>query len=246
MTNSIVEQRISSALIMEDDMDWDVHLKSQLQTVARGARHVFPGSPRHPNSPYGDSWDILWLGHCGEPFPETLEENAGLDDHAQARMSAKYLIRDDKTVPPYSQLSHLVDWGLFPAKTRIVHMSAAPICSFAYAVSQKGAQKLLHSLSVEGLHMAFDNSLAQVCRDAVFDLGREQDGGYGAKCVSVNPTIMFHHKARGLVSADSDIQSYGKGGDVREKGMTESIMWSARLNLKNLLTGKPLDAQFAE
>lgn len=227
-------------------MDWDVHLKSQLEAVARGVRHVFPESSRGSNSPYGDSWDILWLGHCGDPFPEMLEENAGLEDHALAKVSAKYLIQDDETVPPYSQVSNLVNWESFPAQTRVVHMSAAPLCSFAYAVSQKGAQKLLHALSVDGLHMAFDNSLAQICRDAVFDLARERDGGYGAKCISVNPTMMFHHKARGLVSADSDIQSYGKGGDVREKGMTESIMWSMRLNLKNLLSGKPLDAQFVE
>lgn len=247
LTNSsIVENQISSALIMEDDMDWDAHLKSQLQGVARGARRIFPEPSRHPNSPYGDNWDILWLGHCGEPFPENLEENSGLEESARLKMATKYLIRDDSTVPPQSQVSHLVDWGLFPAQTRIVHMSAAPICSFAYAVSQKGARKLLHALSVDGLHMAFDNSLAQICRDGVFDLGRDREGGYKAKCISINPTIMFHHKARGLVSADSDIQSYGKGGDVREAGMTESIVWSTRLNLKNLLAGKPLDAQFTQ
>lgn len=227
-------------------MDWDVYIKSQLQGVARGARRVFPEKSRHPNSPYGDNWDILWLGHCGEPFPETLEENTGLEESAREKMATKYLIQNDNTVPPYSKVSHLVDWEKFPKQTRIVHMSAAPICSFAYAVSQKGARKLLHALSVDGLHMAFDNSLAQICRDAVFDFGRDKDGGYDAKCISVNPTMMFHHKARGLVSADSDIQSYGKGGDVRETGMTESIMWSTRMNLKNLVAGKPPDAQFKE
>jgi hypothetical protein len=231
---------------MEDDMDWDVHLKSQLETVARGARHIYPEPSRTPNSPYGDSWDILWLGHCGDPFPEMLEENTGLEDHALERISTKYLAHDDETVPPYSQVSNLVNWELFPARTRVVHMSAAPLCSFSYAVSQSGARKLLHALSVDGLHMAFDNSLARMCRDAVFDLARERDGGYSAKCISVSPTMMFHHKAKGLISADSDIPSYGKGGDVREKGMTESIMWSMRLNLLNLLTGKPLDAQFIE
>lgn len=227
-------------------MDWDVHIKSQLDGVARGTRHIFPDPARHPHSPYGDSWDILWLGHCGEPFPELLEENSELGDSAQEKVSTKFLIENDITVPPYSRVSSLVNWGQFPNKTRIVHMSAAPICSFAYAVSQKGARKLLHALSVEGLHAAYDNSLAQICRDSIFDLVRDKDGGYNAKCISINPTMMFHHKARGLVSADSDVQTYGKGGDIRETAMTESIMWSTRLNMKNILAGKPLDAQFAE
>lgn len=231
---------------MEDDMDWDVNLKSQLEGVARGTRRIFPESTPLPHSPYGDNWDLLWLGHCGEPFPESLEEINDLEEAARDKVATKYLIENDKTVPPYNEVSNLVDWGQFPAQTRIVHMSAAPLCSFAYAISQKGARKMLHALSVEGLHMAFDNSLAQVCRDTISDILRESDRGYDAKCISVNPTMMFHHKAKGLVWGDSDNPTYGKGGDVRENGMTESIMWSTRLNLKNLLAGKPLNAQFAE
>jgi len=39
----IVEEGYSSALIIEDDMDWDVRLKNQLVQFARGAR--FSWSP---------------------------------------------------------------------------------------------------------------------------------------------------------------------------------------------------------
>lgn len=227
-------------------MDWDVHLKSQLNHVAHGARHIFNESSPLPNSPYGDTWELLWLGHCGEPFPETLEENSGLPEEAKAKMSTKYVINNDDTVPPYSQVSHLVDWSAYPPHTRLVHMTAAPICSFAYAISQSAAKKLLFALSVDGLQMAFDNSLAQLCRDAMYDIGRERDTGYGLKCLSVNPTIMFHHKARGRVAGDSDIQSYGHDGSVRDKGITESIKWSMRLNIKNILTNQPLQPQFED
>ncbi|KAL7793134.1 glycosyltransferase family 25 protein [Trichoderma ceciliae] len=242
----VVEQELGSALIIEDDMDWDIHLKSQLHDIAHGARQILHESLTLPHSPYGDDWDVLWLGHCGEPFPETLEENAGLPLDDLAQMSAKYIIHDDETVPPYSQVSKLVDWTQYRPQTRIVHLSAAPICTFAYAVSQRGAKKILYGLSVDGLHMAFDNSLAQLCRDAMFELGRKQSSGYKMKCLSVNPTIMFHHKAKGLVAAGSDIQNVGGDGSVREKGETESIKWSMRLNLKNILTGKELESQFLE
>ncbi|KAJ8126256.1 hypothetical protein O1611_g7380 [Lasiodiplodia mahajangana] len=57
----IVEEGLESALIMEDDMDWDVRLKTQLKQIAEGARHVMP-SNEPSSSPYGAGWDVLWLG----------------------------------------------------------------------------------------------------------------------------------------------------------------------------------------
>lgn len=243
---SIVKSGVSSALIMEDDMDWDINIKRQLRDVARGSRQIFFDGKPVPSSPYGDDWDILWLGHCGEPFPETLEEHVGLEPELKDRISDKYIIKNDDTVPPYSEVSRLVDWSDFAPGTRVIHRSGAPICSFAYAVSQRAAKKLLYALSVNGLHMAFDNSLAQLCRDAAFDLTREKDDGYGMKCVSVNPTLMFHHRPKGRISGDSDIQSYGEDGGIREKGVTESIKWSMRLNLYNVIMGKAPTAQFQD
>ncbi|KYK62002.1 hypothetical protein DCS_03147 [Drechmeria coniospora] len=240
----VVEMGYSSALIMEDDVDWDVHVKSQLKAVGMGARELFGESSRAPHSPYGDTWDVLWPGHCGELFPEFLDENLHLDEEQMAKITAKYIVSNDETVPPYRHVSDLVDWSAFPPLTRIVHLSAGPICTFAYAVSQAGARKLLHALSLEGLHMAFDNSLAQVCRDSIHDLAVGSTGGYDMKCVSVSPTMMFHHRPRGRIAGDSDIQSPGKDGGVREKGITESIKWSVRLNSKNMLTGRPLESQY--
>ena len=64
---------------------------------------------------------------------------------------------------------------------RVIYRSGVPICLFAYAISQRAAKKLLYALSVDGLCVAFDNSLAQLCRDAAFDLTRDKEGGYGIK-----------------------------------------------------------------
>ncbi|XP_044717518.1 glycosyltransferase family 25 [Hirsutella rhossiliensis] len=213
----IVETGISSALILEDDVDWDVHLKSQLSNIAQGTRHVLGESASSfpPDSPYGDGWDVLWLGHCGE-----------------------YAIQDDETMPSYSRVTQWVDWGAFPPHTRLVHLSGLPVCSFAYAVSQKAAKKILYALSIDGLHTEFDNALAALCRD-----GRS-DASYHLKCLSVNPTIIFHHKPKGRLTGDSDINSQGEDGGERQEGFTESIKWSMRLNLKNILLGRPLEQQF--
>ncbi|KAI1803550.1 glycosyltransferase family 25 protein [Daldinia bambusicola] len=254
----IVEEDLGSALIMEDDMDWDVRLKPQLEKIAQGARALFPSSPSSskPNSPYGDDWDLMWLGHCGEVFPETLDENKEkpADDPGVRYMSRKFAIENDPTVPPRDKLTGLVDFRSRPAFTRWVHVTGAPICTFAYALSQRGARKVLFDLSVDHLAGPFDNALAGLCRRAVSTWGGKEDGddgvgekagdrGLDAKCVSVTPPVFFHHKARGYVNADSDIQTV-QDGQVREKGKTENIVWSARNNIKHMLMGTQMESQY--
>ncbi|KAI1422713.1 hypothetical protein F5Y12DRAFT_761373 [Xylaria sp. FL1777] len=228
----IVEDDLESALIMEDDVDWDVRLKSQLKLIAKGARHLMPSS-KPSSSPWGNAWDVLWLGHCGEIFPEMLPENEGKPQHP------KYTISNDETVPPLDKVTGLVDFVLYPEFTRWVHVSGGPICSFAYALSQSGARKVLLDLSIDHLGGPFDNALAGFCRDGA---SGNMDG-LRAKCLSVTPPIFFHHRAKGLLSGDSDIHDL-TGTETREKGTTENIRCSARNNLRNMMLGIEIDSQF--
>ncbi|PSR92323.1 hypothetical protein BD289DRAFT_451804 [Coniella lustricola] len=239
----VLEESLDSALIMEDDMDWDVRLKPQLELTAAG------------------------------PFPENLEENldASVDDdtdYGLQAMARKFTILGDATVPSHAHLTGIVDFAQHPEHTRWVHVTAAPICTFAYAVSRRGAHKILYDLSVDRLVGPFDNALAWLCRRAVGSwrgLGRGEDPdslgdrGLDAKCLSVTPPLFFHHKAKGLVNADSDIHNYGggDGGDdseegasekpppeMREKGTTENIVWSARLNIANMIADREMESQW--
>ncbi|OTB17727.1 glycosyltransferase family 25 protein [Daldinia sp. EC12] len=246
----IVEEDLGSALIMEDDMDWDVRLKPQLQKIAQGARALLSPASSKPNSPYGDDWDLMWLGHCGEVFPETLDENKEkpADDPGVQYMSRKFVIENDVTVPPRDRVTGLVDFQSHPEFTRWVHITGAPICTFAYALSQQGARKVLLDLSVDHLTGPFDNALAGLCRRAVSTWGikdatKAGDRGLDAKCISVTPPVFFHHKARGYVNGDSDIQTV-QDGQIREKGKTENIVWSARNNIKNIIMGAPMESQY--
>ena len=52
-------------LIIEDDTDWDVTVKDQMRRYAKAVRD-FTAAPLSDLSPYGASWDVLWVGHCGE------------------------------------------------------------------------------------------------------------------------------------------------------------------------------------
>lgn len=53
-----------TALIIEDDVDWDVEIKSQMRLVSDNIRDYMGTSPEDP-TPFGTEWDVLWLGHCG-------------------------------------------------------------------------------------------------------------------------------------------------------------------------------------
>lgn len=241
----IVEDKIVSALIIEDDMDWDVRLKIQLTQVAKGARYVQKSQSTRERShvasigsPYGDNWDFLWLGHCGEIFPETLPEN---EDKPAPR---KYTIYPDNTLPRPHRLTGFQNYTEH-ASTRWVHVTGGPICSFAYALSFEGARKVLFGLSVDGLEGPFDNSLADLCR---YGRGREKNGsGLGMRCISITPGLFFHHKAKGERSRDSDIQGgTDVDGAIREIGETQNIAISARLNLRNVLLGLEPEDQFID
>ncbi|OLL23566.1 Procollagen galactosyltransferase 1-B, partial [Neolecta irregularis DAH-3] len=67
-------EKDGTALILEDDLDWDIHLKDTLSKTAEKIRemeserlHTVINDPRLP---YGDTWDIIYLGNCYEAAPD--------------------------------------------------------------------------------------------------------------------------------------------------------------------------------
>ncbi|KAJ5720164.1 hypothetical protein N7493_007042 [Penicillium malachiteum] len=60
----IVENSFKTALIMEDDVDWDVNIKTQLMEFARGLHAVQGNKKVQPEVPCGLNLDVLWIGGC--------------------------------------------------------------------------------------------------------------------------------------------------------------------------------------
>ncbi|KAK7983326.1 hypothetical protein PG989_010728 [Apiospora arundinis] len=211
-----------------------------------------------PHSPYGDDWDILWLGHCGETFPERIPGHEVVD-LASARYTY-YAMRDDETMPPLANTSSWINGDLRREPgTRWVHFSGGPTCSAGYALSQSGARKVLHALSVGGTLIAqLDNAMADLCRDhtpwdAISSTrvssvtNKPPPPGYAGarmRCLSVTPAVISQHKPRGRRAAESDIESVENGHEIREKGESPNLVWSARLNVQNLILGLPMENQF--
>ncbi|KAI3341191.1 hypothetical protein F4824DRAFT_496808 [Ustulina deusta] len=289
---TIVDHGLGSALVLEDDVDWDARLKTQMETFAMASRmwldvqqqqqqqkreeiarlrnlettkpprggsgllsrvlSMFSGNreqepeadsrasggrarkeefdrdtiPLPPNSspsshrghkariesPYGDGWDVLWLGHCGAELPTARRESPSSagdpfsPSSSSSSSSLKISIPGDMTVPapkhlqphPFALRDALAD--AYPAHTRVVHATCGNVCSLAYAVSQGGARKLLRRVKQEGHRYAGEAGGASV----------------------------------------SDIRGQG-GGLARGKKGTPYVRLSVQENLDRLVAGFPVD-----
>ncbi|KAI0385127.1 glycosyltransferase family 25 protein [Hypomontagnella monticulosa] len=261
----VVTENLTSALILEDDIDWDVRLKSQLQTFSLASKTWLreSGSNRHEiellgeirgagatrffsttgtarEAPYGDGWDVLWLGHCGADFP----------DPSSLISPLKITIPEDETVPapkhlkphPFALLDKLGE--VYPPHTRVVHVSSGNVCSLAYAVSQEGARRLLSKFN-DYYHAQWDIMLQKWCEgeygaddkyqpDSGVDNDTQELKRRAPICLTVQPPLFSHHYTK---YGASNIQ--GQGGGYAKGTGTPYIRLSVRQNLERLVAGAP-------
>ena len=259
----MVKDGVSSALILEDDADWDIRIKQQMQDFALSTRALtqplayeytsddgpdttstalafgeWPLTKLPRETPFGDDWDVLWLGHCGVQRPGT--GNKDTVDATSETLPRTYVVQpDDQTVPePHYLRDSRGRHGAFYTAgtdfqnhTRIVHHPQGGFCSVAYAVSQRGARKMLWYMSVRAFDGWFDTMLPNFCD------GKDAGELERPTCVTVQPQFFDQHVPRGELWKESDIFPVGVGGS-REKAETPNIRWSTRINLPKLLSGE--------
>ncbi len=255
-----MQRNLSSALILEDDVDWDIRIRDQLQDFALSAHALTqplrgrPGvyaDPTYPKpsddslesapemdfyhlpatvpptaSPYGDNWDVLWVGHCGMHFPFT---------HSKTVPKARVIRLNDETVAPKRNLwTFNIPFTLketYPEHTRSYHHVQEGVCTLGYALSQRGAQKLLHEVALKDVGAAYDILLRFYCEG---DKGRRA----GRQCLATQPGLFQHHRPAGPASAMSDISNHGANGEFRDTSMTDMVRWSVRMNADALMEGR--------
>ena len=235
-----MRRNLTSALIIEDDVDWDVRLRQSLQDFAlssnallQAPRTVSLNLDRLPSisvtngSPYGEGWDVLWLGHCGMKLPTA----GGLVIH-----------ENDVTVP---ETRYHRSWDIneptplegFSKHTRAVMHQRDGTCSLAYAVSQSGARQILYSLGLRRLDDAFDLMLRRWCE------GSDEEEPH--TCFGVLPQLFDHHRRKGPGDIDSDISE--PNAAYRQTAYTYNIRWSVRMNMNKILHGDTnYDDQFPD
>lgn len=236
----MVYEGVQTALIIEDDSDWDVNLMTRiLPSIAAGTQKLLHTDEKHqtPHSPYGDGWDLLWLGHCASELRIDAE---------------RFLIHNDPTVRPPSKAWEMWDSG-YNAKavtnsTRVVSKANNAICTNGYAVSLAGARKILYHASIEPNPDPIDTRFNSLC-----------DSKYSKKyphfeCLHVYPAIFNSYRKAGREDGDSD-QAAGKKDKekndkteqkvkMRDHATAFNNVWSVMLNLGNLVKGKEPEMQW--
>lgn len=223
----IVRRRLSSALLIEDDADWDVNLRSMMEYVALGSQSLLDTpQDKAPRSPYGDGWDLMWFGHCAS---STIKG----DDR-------RFIMKNDPNVPhPDHRANYgdIPDMSPYDDNTRIMFFTAGNTCTYSYALSYHGAAKILKYLSMDIYNKPIDFGLREMCE--------KKERGF--KCISVFPQIFGEHKPAGASERDSDIDP-GNRTSVRAKGYSHNTVHSTRLNIEYLIDGRMdlLENQYGE
>ncbi|KAE8153065.1 LPS glycosyltransferase [Aspergillus avenaceus] len=203
----IVENRITSAILMEDDSDWDVNIKAQMVEFARGTR-LLQGENGTPHSPYGDNWDMLWLGHCG------------INSRGAPRF---YVMPNDPTVTPRHHQNEFVRPGLADQEAfmphRLTFLADNAICSWALAVTYDGARKALTALSMLGVDEPVDLGYNFLCTNIL---------NVPYRCYSTFPSLLGTWRQRGSSSRDSDISD---GDGEWHEASSRSVTYSTMLNM---------------
>jgi hypothetical protein len=180
-------------------------------------------------SPYGDFWDVFWIGHCGTNFPPSPADNPKPKVKVPL---GRAIMKDDPTVPEPQHINMQLGSDeikeKYPAHTRAVSRSWITTCSLGYAVSQSGARRLLWDRAIKQLTGPFDLQLQKWCQD-VDDRGRPA-------CLSVQPQLFQHHRPRGSRAGESDISPHGN--EFNEVAFSRHIRWSTRVNFEKLVKGE--------
>ncbi|KAK9238801.1 hypothetical protein V1525DRAFT_80992 [Lipomyces kononenkoae] len=160
----VIDNDIETALILEDDIDWDENIHQifhdlSLQMQDNKLRLVMPTDHERKTAPYGLDWDILFMGQCL--------------DHPHPDYRDLVQVYDDPSVPSRESIQqeflHYMEslgvTGDDVGKKRLVSPAYGPACTMGYAITRQGAQRLLLNLSYLGLRGPVDNDIAWTLQD---------------------------------------------------------------------------------
>ncbi|OJD29341.1 glycosyltransferase family 25 protein [Diplodia corticola] len=253
----IVEQNLTSALILEGDVDWDIRIKQQMQDFARASQLLVQPlhgttdrflDPTHPTPQAGQSPQDFEVGDTAATAQPTTSPYGDIDrwdmlwlGHCGTRFPrlsdsnaplGRAIIRDDETVPEKQHIH--MQFGndelvqQYPAHTRAVSRARMNTCTLGYALSQPGARRLLYELGIRKMTGTMDMMFRSLC-DGV-------DGRPISTCFTVQPQLFQHHRPVGEKASFSDISDHGT--EFNDRAFTRNIRWSTKLNFPKLVYGE--------
>lgn len=219
---TFLERRLyDTVLILEDDLDWDVNIGAIMERIAQ---HT-PAAASTP--PYGhETWDVYWFGACLHGHNKSKTAPEQFSDIQAARF-------DDPLGPNAAQLrdydrkyfaKHTAGGPYKDSGERVIHQAYEPICTMAYAITRRGAQRLLYNAGYRRLDGPVDIAMAMAARD-----GR-------LKGWVVWPPAITAWRIGG--GRDSDIQKIPQGeGRGNDGGWSHVLRNSARRAMASEFSG---------
>ncbi|KAK9466980.1 hypothetical protein V1512DRAFT_262819 [Lipomyces arxii] len=185
-----LQSGLETALILEDDVDFDVHIhdifrRMSMQMQRNPIRVEPPTLHEKSTAPYGLDWDMIYVGHCSDYSNKDRRDLA--------------IVFDDPAAPPRSNMigsfiGQLEEFGVRGSdigKKRVVAPSFGPVCTAGYAITRRGAQRLLLNFSYLGLDAAID-----------IDILRKLQAGK-LRGYTVTPNVFAPWRVDGLKDSDN-------------------------------------------
>ncbi|KAK9334770.1 hypothetical protein LIPSTDRAFT_68725 [Lipomyces starkeyi NRRL Y-11557] len=160
----VIENNLDTALILEDDIDWDEDIHEIFQDLSiqmqnSTLRLDSPSDQEQASAPYGLDWDVLVMGQCvDKAHPEHHDLVLVYDD-------PNVPSRDDTEFVFLKVMKSLGVSGDDVGKKRLLYPAFGPACTMGYAVTRKVAQRLLLNLSYLNLRAPVDLDISWTLKD---------------------------------------------------------------------------------
>ena len=204
-------------------MDWDMRIKQIMVGVGQGTKAVADWpfdhdgppqpseTPRHTRdmsiprpSPYGNKWDLIWLGHCG----------------SAANGDGRIFAFNDTSAP---DKEHAWVYGPHPTDdqrepgTRIVYHLKETVCTTAYAISNSGARKMERAF--KEANAPVDTKMWDTCAH-----------DHHLSCLGVFPQVISPAESRTNINHDEG--GFVFGHEITEERLVagKGIQVSSRVN----------------
>ncbi|KAH6647300.1 hypothetical protein BKA67DRAFT_663633 [Truncatella angustata] len=247
----IVKRNLTSALIIEDDADWDISIKDQMRDLALASHALtqpLEGSGKYadPTYPHPQENQLEMVHNI--PFkkrqPTEPPKVSPYGDHWNLMWTGHCgmhfpwsklaprarVVQNDVTVPQHRYIEGAPDLKeQYPEHARVYHHVQEGICSLGYAVTQNTARQMVYEMGMKPFNTAFDILLLWFCD------GAEKEGRSYHDCLSMQPSLFQHHRPAGSRAAESDISPHGDG--YVNEAHTTVVRHSVRMNAEEIMRG---------
>ncbi|KAK9233855.1 hypothetical protein V1525DRAFT_415029 [Lipomyces kononenkoae] len=220
----LLESDFETLLVLEDDVDFDVHIHDIFETLSKQMQHnririTPPTEHERTAAPYGLDWDVLFVGQCSDHSNDDRLDLVHIyaDPHVPSRQDTFFHF--------IGQMESLGIKDRNFGMMRAIAPSWNPVCTMGYAITRRGAERLILDISYRGITGPVDIDIIRKLQQGIIR-------GY-----TITPPLLSAWRVDG--AKDSDNQALEKDqtklGTGNLNGYSTSLKMSARKEMVKIL-----------